>query len=114
MKIEITNIAASQIVKAVEARGKGAGILLGIKKSGCNGLSYTFEFLDDFIAETQLCFENNLAKVYINKLDAPMLDGCIVDYVKAEFNEGFDIKNPNITERCGCGKSFYVGDEDGI
>ena len=91
----------------MQKRGKGEGIRIGVKTSGCSGMAYTLEFVDD-IDENDTVFEQDGVKVFIDPKSLVYLDGTQVDYTKEGLQEGFKFENPNVKESCGCGESFHV------
>ncbi|MDO4434194.1 MAG: iron-sulfur cluster assembly protein IscA [Alysiella sp.] len=105
--ISITQNAATHISNFLAKRGKGEGIRLGVKTSGCSGMAYTMEFVDDIQAD-DLVFEELGVKIFIDPKSHVYLDGTRVDYTKEGLQEGFKFDNPNVKESCGCGESFYV------
>ena len=107
MAINLTERAASHIRRSLEKRGKGVGLRLGVKKVGCSGLAYTFDFADEIGANDAL-FESNAAQVVVDRESLPFLDGSTVDFVKEGFKETFKFDNPNARGECGCGESFNV------
>lgn len=107
--ISITDSASQQIKKLLAKRGKGVGIRLGVKTTGCSGLAYTLEYVDKYEAETGVT--NYAQKDFVVLVDAKAnayLSGLTVDWVRNGLNEGFDFINPNEKDRCGCGESFRV------
>lgn len=107
MAITITEAASRHVRKFLDNRGKGIGIRLGVKTSGCSGMAYQMEFVDE-LAEGDLVFEDNGVKVVIDPKSLVYLDGTEVDYTKEGLNEGFKFNNPNTKGECGCGESFTV------
>ncbi|QMT30820.1 iron-sulfur cluster assembly protein IscA [Alysiella filiformis] len=105
--ITITQNAANHISNFLAKRGKGEGIRLGVKTSGCSGMAYTMEFVDDIQAD-DLVFEELGVKIFIDPKSHVYLDGTRVDYTKEGLQEGFKFDNPNVKESCGCGESFHV------
>ncbi len=105
--ITITENAAKQIRKFLANRGKGEGIRIGVKTSGCSGMAYTLEFVDEIQPEDQV-FEQDGVKVFIDPKSMVYLDGTQVDFAKEGLQEGFKFENPNAKESCGCGESFHV------
>ena len=105
--ITLTENAANHIKNFLEKRGKGLGIRLGVKTSGCSGMAYNLEFVDEADPE-DLVFEQNGAKVYIDPKSLVYLDGTKMDYTKEGLQEGFKFENPNVKDSCGCGESFHV------
>lgn len=105
--ITITQNAANHIQSFLQKRGKGEGVRLGVKTSGCSGMAYTMEFVDEVQAD-DLVFENLGVKIFIDPKSHVYLDGTQVDYTKEGLQEGFKFENPNVKESCGCGESFHV------
>jgi len=107
MAISVTDAAAKHVRQALIERGKGCGIKLGVKTTGCSGLAYVLEFADE-ISEFDQVFEQNGVKVLIDGKSLVYLDGTELDFVKEGLNEGFKFNNPNTKAQCGCGESFTV------
>ena len=107
MAITLTENAAKQIQKQLVKRGKGVGLSLGVKKSGCSGFAYVLGYADEM---NEACFvlEAFEVKVLIKKTDLVFLDGIEIDYRKEGLSEAFKFNNPNVTGTCGCGESFAV------
>lgn len=107
MGITLTETAADRVQAFLQNRGKGIGLRLGVKTSGCSGMAYIMEFADEVQPEDKV-FENRGVKVIIDAKSLIYLDGTEVDYTKEGLNEGFKFNNPNEKDRCGCGESFTV------
>lgn len=107
MSVVLTEAAAGHVAKSLAGRGKGLGIRLGVKTTGCSGLAYVLEFVDEPDPDDSL-FEENGIKVYVDPKSLLYLDGTVVDFVKSGLNEGLEFSNPNVTGECGCGESFQV------
>ena len=107
MTVSLTDSAANRVKNFLEKRGKGVGVRLGVKTTGCSGMAYTIEFADEIEASDQV-FEEKGVKVIINPKSLVYLDGTELDFAKEGLNEGFKFNNPNEKERCGCGESFTV------
>lgn len=105
--IQLTPTAAQHVADYLHNRGKGEGIRVGIKTSGCSGLAYVLEFVDQIDPHDQL-FVSNGVKVFVDPKSLVYLDGLEMDYVKNGLNEGFEFNNPNQKGECGCGESFTV------
>lgn len=105
--ITLTENAAKHINNYLTKRGKGLGVRLGVKTSGCSGMAYNLEFVDEAQADDHI-FENFGAKVFIDPKSLVYLDGTQVDYTKEGLQEGFKFENPNVKDECGCGESFHV------
>lgn len=107
MAITLTESAAGHVSRYLEKRGKGVGIRLGVKTSGCSGMAYKLEFVDETEAE-DIVFESHGVKVLIDPKSLAYLDGTELDFVREGLNEGFKFNNPNVKDECGCGESFNV------
>ncbi len=107
MAITLSESAADRVQQFLDNRGKGLGVRLGVKTSGCSGMSYVLEFVDD-VNEDDEVFEDRDVKVIIDKKSLLYLDGTELDFVKEGLNEGFTFKNPNVKGECGCGESFSI------
>jgi len=107
MAITITEAAAQHVRQFLDNRGKGVGIRLGVRTSGCSGMAYEMEFADQIGAD-DLVFEDRGIKVVIDPKSLVYLDGTEVDYAREGLNEGFKFNNPNAKGECGCGESFNV------
>lgn len=107
MAISMTEAAAKHVQRSLEGRGKGEGIRLGVRTTGCSGLAYVLEFVDELAAE-DLAFENHGVKVIIDPKSLVYLDGTELDFTREGLNEGFKFNNPNVRGECGCGESFNV------
>ncbi|KUI99977.1 MULTISPECIES: iron-sulfur cluster assembly protein IscA [Vibrio] len=107
MSITLTETAADRVRSFLDNRGKGIGLRLGVKTTGCSGMAYVLEFVDDLNEEDQV-FENHGVKIIIDAKSLVYLDGTELDYVKQGLNEGFEFNNPNVKSECGCGESFNV------
>ena len=105
--ITITEIAATKIKNQLERRGKGVGIKVGVKTTGCSGLAYVLEYVDT-PQTTDQCFDCTGCRVFVDPKSCAYLQGVTVDYVRQGLNEGFKFSNPNERDRCGCGESFRV------
>jgi len=106
--IELTEKAATKVSSFLFSRGKGLGIKLGVRTSGCSGLAYVLEYVDTVEDWNPTVFDSRGVKVYIDSKDLVYLDGLKVDWVKQGINEGFEFANPNESSKCGCGESFNV------
>lgn len=107
MAISMTQPAADRILRFLENRGKGLGIRLGVKTTGCSGMAYVLEFVDE-TEEGDAVFEDRGVKVIIDPKSLVYLNDTQLDYTKEGLNEGFKFNNPNESDRCGCGESFTV------
>ncbi|OOH87574.1 iron-sulfur cluster assembly protein IscA [Pasteurellaceae bacterium 15-036681] len=107
MSITLSETAANRVRTFLENRGKGIGLRLGVKTSGCSGLAYVLEFVD-VLNEDDHVFEQHGVKVIVDEKSLVYLNGTELDYVKEGLNEGFKYTNPNVKNECGCGESFNV------
>ena len=107
MAITLTETAAERVKAFLENRGKGYGLRLGVKTSGCSGMAYVIEFADQAEPEDTV-FEVRGIKVLVDPKSLVYLDGTVLDYAKEGLNEGFKFNNPNVKDSCGCGESFTV------
>ncbi len=107
MEISLTEKAAYHINSYLENRGKGIGIRVAVKTTGCSGLMYVIEPVDKLIEE-DLKFENNGINIFVDPKSFVYIKGTEMDYVKKGLQEGFEFKNPNVKTECGCGESFVV------
>ena len=107
MAITLTEAAASRVKSFMENRGKGVGLRLGVRTTGCSGMAYVLEFADE-IADTDHVFEDHGVKVLVDPKSLVYIDGTELDFAREGLNEGFKFKNPNVKDECGCGESFSV------
>lgn len=107
MSISLTENAAKHVKTYLEKRGEGIGVRLGVKTTGCSGMAYTIEFAGQIEAEDHV-FEDKGVTVIVSPKSMVYLDGTQLDFAKEGLNEGFQFKNPNEKDRCGCGESFSV------
>ncbi len=107
MAVTLSEKAAKHVANFLVKRGKGIGLRLGVRTSGCSGMAYKLEFVDDFSEEDHV-FESNGVKVFVDAKSLPYLDGMELDYTREGLNEGFKFNNPNVKDQCGCGESFNV------
>ena len=107
MAVTLTDKAVQRVANFLEKRGKGVGLRLGVRTSGCSGMAYKLEFVDDFNAD-DVVFENSGVKVIVDAKSLPYLEGMELDYAREGLNEGFKFNNPNVKDQCGCGESFNV------
>jgi iron-sulfur cluster assembly protein len=108
MAVQLTQAAAQRVQSMLDRRGHGLGLRLGTRKSGCSGFAYLVDYADS-IEEGDKVFESHGVKVVVDAGSLSALDGMEVDYVRNNLlNEGFEFRNPNVKESCGCGESFSV------
>ena len=107
MSVSLTENAARQIKKQLEKRGKGIGLKLGVRKSGCSGYAYALDYADN-LNENDAVFEDFGVKVIVQEKDLEFVKGIELDYRREGINEAFQFNNPNVKGTCGCGESFTV------
>jgi iron-sulfur cluster assembly protein len=107
MAITLTEKAAKHISRYMERRGKGIGLRLGVRTTGCSGLAYKLEYVDEQIAEDQV-FESHGIRVFVDPKSLAYIDGTELDFAREGLNEGFKFQNPNVKDECGCGESFRI------
>lgn len=109
MAISLTTAAASHVQAMLQKRGKGLGLRLGTKSSGCSGYSYVVDYADE-IKDGDQVFDCQGVKVVVDSQSLPHLEGMEIDYVTNNIlHQGFEFRNPNVKDMCGCGESFSVG-----
>ncbi len=107
MSVTLTERAAQHVRTFLAKRGKGVGLRVGVRTSGCSGMAYKLEFADALNAEDH-AFESHGVTVVVDPKSLPYLDGTELDYAREGLNEGFKFQNPNVKDECGCGESFNV------
>ena len=107
MAVTLTETAAKHVASQLTNRGKGVGIRIGVTTTGCSGMAYVLEFVDELTANDAV-FEDHGVKVVVDPKSLVYLDGTEMDFVKTGINEGFEFRNPNVKGECGCGESFTV------
>jgi iron-sulfur cluster assembly protein len=107
MGVSLSEAAARHVNRYLAKRGKGVGVRLGVKTTGCSGLAYTLEYVDELSGE-DVVFEEHGVKVLVDPKSMAYIDGTQLDYVREGLNEGFRFNNPNERDKCGCGESFRV------
>jgi iron-sulfur cluster assembly protein len=107
MAISLSQSAADRVRNQLASRGRGLGLRLGVKSSGCSGFSYVVGFADE-AGPDDLVFEDFGVRVFVDRQSLPMLDGTRVDFVREGLNEIFHFENPQVQAECGCGESFSV------
>lgn len=107
MAITLTEAAADRVKAFLDQRGNGIGLRLGVRTSGCSGMAYVLEFVDEMDEGDQV-FEEHGVKVIVDAKSLVYLDGTELDYGKEGLNEGFKFNNPNVKDACGCGESFNI------
>jgi iron-sulfur cluster assembly protein len=107
MGISLTPSAANRVRTFLASRGKGVGLRLGVKQTGCSGFAYVVNYADA-VESDDVVFDNQGVKVIVDRQSLGYIDGTEVDFVKEGLNEAFRFRNPNIKGECGCGESFTV------
>ena len=107
MAISISQTAAEHVAGQLQSRGHGLGIRVGVKTTGCSGMAYVLEFVDELEVGDSV-FENEGVKIIVDPKSLLYIDGTQMDYVKQGVNAGFEFRNPNAKGECGCGESFSV------
>lgn len=107
MAISLTEPAASHVRAFLAKRGKGVGLRLGVRTSGCSGLAYKLEYADVVNPEDKT-FESHGVKIIVDPKSFAFLDGTELDFTREGLNEGFKFRNPNVKDQCGCGESFNI------
>ena len=107
MAITLTESAAKHVQNFLAKRGKGIGLRLGVRTTGCSGMAYKLEFADAADSEDKAFFSNGVT-ILVDEHSLPYLDGMELDYTREGLNEGFKFNNPNVKDSCGCGESFKV------
>jgi iron-sulfur cluster assembly protein len=105
--VTLTEKAADHIASFIKRRGKGMGLRFGVRTTGCSGLAYKLEYVDE-AAQDDCVFESHGIKLFIDPKSLPYIDGTELDYGREGLNEGFKFNNPNVKDECGCGESFRI------
>ncbi len=105
--ITLTSLAAEKVKSQIDQRGKGLGIRIGVKTTGCSGFAYTLEYVD-CPTDDDMSFVSHGVHVFVDPKNLTYIDGIEMDWIKKGLNEGFDFKNPQEKDRCGCGESFRI------
>ncbi|MFT3803271.1 MAG: iron-sulfur cluster assembly protein IscA [Burkholderiaceae bacterium] len=107
MGVSLTERAAEHVSRYLQKRGKGVGLRVGVKTTGCSGLAYKLEYADAVNPE-DMQFESHGIKVLVDPKSLPYIEGTELDFAREGLNEGFRFNNPNVKSECGCGESFQV------
>jgi iron-sulfur cluster assembly protein len=107
MSISLTDTAADRVRSFLTRRGRGIGLRLAVKKTGCSGFAYVVNYADE-VGSDDTIFENRGVKVIVDRESLGFIDGTEIDFVKQGLNEAFRFRNPNVKGECGCGESFTV------
>jgi iron-sulfur cluster assembly protein len=107
MAITLTETAAKHVASHLAKRGRGIGLRLGVRTSGCSGMAYKLEYADE-LKPGDLTFHSQGVSVFVDPKSLPYIDGMELDFAREGLNEGFKFNNPNVKDECGCGESFNV------
>ena len=107
MAITLTEAAAAHVRKTLDSRGKGVGLRLGVKTSGCSGLAYVVDYADE-VNDDDVVFDDTGVKVVVDSKSLAFLDGTEIDFARDGLNSGLTFHNPNVKDQCGCGESFNI------
>jgi iron-sulfur cluster assembly protein len=107
MAVTLSERAAQHVTNYLAKRGKGVGIRLGVRTTGCSGMAYKLEFADE-VPEGDQVFSSHGVAVFVDPKSLPYIDGTELDYAREGLNEGFKFNNPNVKNECGCGESFNI------
>ncbi len=107
MSISMTEAAAKHVQNFIAKRGKGLGLRIGVRTTGCSGMAYKLEFAD-VLSEEDLQFQSHGVTLLVDPKSLPYIDGMELDFQREGLNEGFKFNNPNVKNECGCGESFQV------
>ncbi len=107
MSVTLTEKAAEHIKSSLAQRGTGEGLRLAVRTSGCSGMAYVLEFVDEINTEDNI-FENHGVKIVVDPKSMVYIDGTELDFTREGLNEGFKFNNPNVKDECGCGESFTI------
>ena len=107
MAVTLSEQAARHVANFMVRRGKGIGLRLGVRTSGCSGMAYKLEYADESRPDDH-AFESHGVRVFVDPKSLPYLDGTELDFAREGLNEGFRFNNPNVKDACGCGESFNV------
>jgi iron-sulfur cluster assembly protein len=108
MSLTLSEVAAERVKSFLSKRGKGVGVRLGVRTSGCSGMAYVIEFVDSINEGEDEVFNSHGVSIVVDKKSLVYLEGTEIDYTREGLNEGFKFTNPNESDRCGCGESFTV------
>lgn len=105
--ITVTESAAQWIDKQLIKRGKGVGIRVSTKESGCTGFKYVLDYVDN-PEKTDYVIDQHGVKVFVDTESLAILAGTVLEHKVDGLNSGLDFVNPNVTAQCGCGESFTI------
>ncbi len=107
MPITLTQTAARHVASHLAKRGRGIGLRLGVRTSGCSGMAYKLEYADEH-KPGDLTYQSEGVTVFVDPKSLPYIEGMELDFAREGLNEGFKFNNPNVKDECGCGESFNV------
>lgn len=107
MAVTLTPAAADRVRRFLTERGRGVGLRLGVRKTGCSGFAYVLNYADEQHTGDRV-FESQGVRVLVDPDSLSLIDGTEVDFVRHGLNESFRFRNPNVRGECGCGESFSV------
>lgn len=107
MAVTMTERAARHVAEFISKRGRGIGLRLGVRTTGCSGMAYKLEYADAVNPDDQQ-FESHGVRILVDPKSLAYIDGTELDFVREGLNEGFRFNNPKEKNRCGCGESFNV------
>jgi iron-sulfur cluster assembly protein len=107
MGITLTEAAAKHVQNFIAKRGKGLGLRIGVRTTGCSGMAYKLEFADA-LDDADMQFQSHGVTLLVDPKSLPYIDGMELDFQREGLNEGFKFNNPNVKNECGCGESFQV------
>jgi iron-sulfur cluster assembly protein len=107
MTIKLTEKAATHISHYIKQRGRGIGLRFGVRTTGCSGLAYKLEYVDERNDE-DVVFESHGINIFVNSKSLPYINGTELDFTREGLSEGFRFYNPNVKDECGCGESFRI------
>jgi iron-sulfur cluster assembly protein len=107
MAISLTQSAATRVRDYLAKRGRGVGLRIGVRRTGCSGYAYLIDYADA-VEPDDVVFDDGGVKVIVDAKSLGLIDGTEVDFVKDGLNEAFKFRNPNVKGECGCGESFSV------
>jgi iron-sulfur cluster assembly protein len=107
MAVSLTKSATERVRAYLAKRGRGIGLRVGVKRTGCSGWAYLVDYADD-LRDDDIVFDSDEVKVIVDKKSLELIDGTEVDFVKEGINEAFKFRNPKSKSECGCGESFNV------
>ena len=105
--LNFSDSAINHFLSSLKNRGEGIGIKIGVKKAGCSGYEYFFDYIDSF-EDDGVVFEKNGCKIFVDNSSLDFLKGSLVDYQNDGLNQGIKFINPNAKAVCGCGESFTI------